>query len=109
YRFASFLGAEILADYAHASSDGQGKPSFADMTTGSSLPFAYGLSSFRAALGLRLMTTGQRVRFVQVFGGGISYDAIHWTPGAGAGGVTRQGAAGVDGLGISETGIEVDL
>jgi hypothetical protein len=108
YRFASIAGGELLLEYAHAGADGQGKPSFADLA-GSSLPFAYGLSSFRAALGVRLMTTGPRVRFVQVFGGGLSYDAIHWTPGAGAGGVTRQGAAGVDGLGISETGIEVDL
>jgi hypothetical protein len=108
YRFASILGAELLLEYAHAGADGQGKPSFADQP-GSSLPFSYGLHSFRAALGLRLMTTGQRVRFVQVFGGGLSYDAIHWTPGAGAGGVTRQDASGVDGLGISETGIEVDF
>ncbi len=92
YRFASILGGELSLEYAHASADGQGKPSFADAPGG--LPFSYGLSSFRAALGLRLMTTGQRVRFVQVFGGGMTYDAIHWTPGAGAGAVTRQDASG---------------
>jgi hypothetical protein len=60
-------------------------------------------------LGLRLMTTGQRVRFVQVLGGGVMYDAIHWTPGAGPGALPRQGAAGADGFGMSETGVEVDV
>jgi hypothetical protein len=108
YRFASIVGGELGFEYAHTSADGRATPSFTD-TTGTSLPFSYGLSSFRAALGLRLMTTGQRVRFVQVFSGGVMFDSIRWTPGAGAGTVTRQDASGVDGFGMSETGIEIDL
>jgi hypothetical protein len=55
------------------------------------------------------MTTGQRVRFVQVFGGGVAYDSLHWTPGAAAMGVTRQDASGADAFGISESGLEVDV
>jgi hypothetical protein len=104
YRFASIAGGELLLEGARASASGQGQPSFAD-TTG--FPLSYRLSSFRAGLGLRLMTTGRRLRFVQVFGGGFMYDSITWTPGAGA--PPRQGAAGVDGFGISETGLEVDV
>ena len=108
YRFASIVGGELALEYAQASADGQGKPSYADTPSGS-VPFSYRLSSYRGALGVRLMTTGQRVRFVQVLGGGVMFDAIHWTPGAGAGTVTRQDASGVDGFGLSETGLEIDL
>jgi hypothetical protein len=108
YRFASIVGGELVLEYAHAGASGQGKPSFAD-APGTTVPFSYGLSSFRVGLAARLMTTGQRVRFVQVFGGGAMYDSIRWTPGPGAGGLTRQDASGLDGFGISETGLEVDL
>ncbi len=106
YRFAGVAGGELSVEYAHASASGDGTPSFVD-TPGVVVPLAYSLSSLRAGLGVRLMTTGQRAHFVQVLGGGVMYDSIRWT--SGAPGITRQGASGVDGFGVSETGVEVDL
>ncbi len=106
YRFAPIVGGELSFEYAHAGASGEGKPSFAD-APGTTVPIAYALSSFRVGLGVRLMTSGQHVRFVQVFSGGVMHDSIQWTPGAP--GITRQGASGVDGFGASETGVEIDF
>ncbi len=108
YRFASVASGELLFEYAHAGASGQARPPYVE-TTSSAVPMAYGLSSLRAGLGLRLMTTGTRVRFVQVLGGGVMVDTLSWTPQAGAGDITRHGARGADGFGVSETGLEVDL
>jgi hypothetical protein len=106
YRFASVVGGELVLEVAHASAGGQATPSFADTAA---VPMSYGLTSLRAGLALRLTTTGQRLRFVQVLGGGVMVDTITWTPGTGAGTVTRQGGKGADGFGLSETGLEVEL
>ncbi len=106
YRLASIFGAEISLEYAHAGASGQGKPSFAD-TPNTSYPMSYSLSSFRVGAHARFMTTGQRVRFVQTFGGGLMFDSISWKADKDA--ITRQGASGLDGFGASETGFEVDI
>jgi len=106
YRFASIAGAELGFSYAHVGVDGKGKPSFAD-TPEATYPLAYALSSFRFGAHARLMTTGERVRFVQTLGGGVMVDSVSWKPGAG--GVARQDARGVDAFGESETGVEVDI
>jgi hypothetical protein len=111
YRFASIAGAELAFEYAHAGASGQATPSGGSDVTGTPapVPMSYALSSFRVGLHLRLMTTGQRVRFVQTFGAGPMVDTIKWTPGTGAQAMTRQGASGVDGFGVSETGVEIDF
>jgi hypothetical protein len=107
YRLASIVGVEVGAEYAHVGASGQGKPSFADLPT-ATFPLHYDLSTFRLGVDVRLMTTGHTIRFVQTFGGGVSFDAVSWEPGAGSS-VTRQNAKGVDAFGMSETGFEVDL
>ena len=91
-----------------ASTSSSGRSPFVETTSGP-VPMSYGLSSVRAGLGLRLMTTGTHVRFVQVFGGGIMVDTLQWTPGAGAGAITRHDTRGADGFGMSETGVELDV
>jgi hypothetical protein len=106
YRVAPIFGAELSLEYAHAGASGQGKPSFAD-TPNASYPMSYSLSSFRAGVHARLMTTGQRMRFVQTFGGGLMVDSISWKADKNV--IDRQGASGLDGFGASETGFEVDL
>jgi hypothetical protein len=109
YRFASIAGAELAFEYAHASASGQGTPSGGGDITGTpmSVAMSYTLSSFRVGLQLRLMTTGQRVRFVQTLGGGPMVDTLKWTSAPGA--IARQGASGVDGFAMSETGVELDF
>jgi hypothetical protein len=107
YRLASVVGVEAGIEYAHVGVSGQGKPSFADLTTGS-FPLHYSLSIFRVGANVRLMTTGSTIRFVQTFGGGVSVDAVSWEPGSGSH-VTRQDANGADAYGMSETGFELDL
>ncbi|MFT3773681.1 MAG: PEGA domain-containing protein [Minicystis sp.] len=106
YRFAPVVGGELGFEYAHVSASGQGRPSFAD-TPGAVYKLDYALSSFRFGAHVRLMTTGERVRFVQVFGGGVMADALSWTPGAGT--VARQSGKGANGFALSETGLEIDL
>lgn len=106
YRLAPVVGAEVGFEYARASVGGEGEPTLAD-TPGATYPLAYTLSSFRAGLHVRLMTTGERVRFVQTFGGGVMADAMTWKAGAGA--PPRQDASGANGFGLSETGVELDL
>ena len=106
YPLTPIVGGELVVEYAHAAATGEGKPAFAD-TPGGVVPLSYALSSLRAGLGVRLTTTGERARFVQVFSGGVMYDAVRWTPGSP--GITRQGASGVDGFGMSETGVELDF
>lgn len=106
YRFAPIVGAELGFSYAHVGADGKGKPSFVD-TPDATYPLAYSLSSFRFGAHVRLMTTGERVRFVQTLGGGVMLDAVSWTPGKG--GVPRQNAKGADAFGESETGVEIDI
>ncbi len=105
YRCLSFLGVEALFEYAHASASGKGNPSLADTAPDTTYPLSYSLGSARFGAGVRLMTTGQRVRFVQSLTGGVMLDSIAWTSKS----VTRTGASGVDGFGQSETGVEVDL
>ena len=106
YRFAPIAGGEIGFEYARAAASGQGRPSFAD-TSGMTQPLGYALSSFRFGAHVRLMTTGERVRFVQVLGGGVMIDMMRWD--AGPGSLARQDATGMDGFAMSETGFEIDL
>jgi hypothetical protein len=106
YRFLSVLGGELGFEYAHVAAAGQGKPSLSDVS-GATYKLGYELSCFRFGAHVRLMTPGERVRFVQILGGGVMADSIGWEPGAGT--PARQNAKGADGFGISETGFEVDL
>ncbi|APR83757.1 PEGA domain protein [Minicystis rosea] len=106
YRFAPIAGGELGFEYARVAASGQGRPSFAE-TSGMTYPLGYALSSFRFGAHVRLMTTGERVRFVQVLGGGVMLDMMRWDPGPGS--IARQDAKGVDGFALSETGFEIDL
>jgi hypothetical protein len=106
YRFAPVVGAELGFEYAHAAASGEGRPPFAD-APGAAQALRYTLSSVRFGASVRLMTTGPRVRFVQLFGGGVMADAVSWEPGAGA--LPRQSAKGVNGFALSETGFEIDI
>ena len=107
YRFAPIAGAELGFEYARVGVGGEGRPSFpAKQEQGVTYPLGYTLSSFRIALGARLMTTGERVRFVQTLGGGIAIDSMSWEPSAGP---SRKDAKGVNGFALSETGVEVDF
>ncbi len=108
YRFASVVGVEALFEYAHAGASGQGMPAFSTSTT-ASYSISYALSSVRFGLNLRLMTTGERFRFVQLFGGGVALDSVSWEPGSSGPTLARRGASGADAFGLSETGFEVDL
>jgi hypothetical protein len=108
YRPASVVGVEALFEYAHAGASGQGTPSFATSTT-ASYAISYALSSARFGLNLRLMTTGERFRFVQLFGGGVALDAVSWAPGSTGPTLARRGASGADAFALSETGVEVDF
>lgn len=106
YRFAPVAAAELGVEYARTGVSGEGRPSF-DNEQGTTYPLAYALSSFRASLHVRLMTTGERVRFVQTLGGGVAVDSMSWKPGAGD--PVRQDAKGVNGFALSETGLELDF
>jgi hypothetical protein len=108
YRAASVVGVEALFEYARASADGKGTPSFATSTT-TSYAIGYALSSARFGLNVRLMTPGERFRFVQILGGGVARDAMSWTPGSTGPTLARRGASGADGFALAETGFEVDL
>lgn len=106
YRFAAIMGAEVGFEYAYAGASGMGKPSFSDKA-GATFPISYAHSSFRFGASVRLMTTGARVRFVQILGGGGMMDALSWEPGAGT--PPRQNAVGGNGFALSETGFEFDI
>jgi hypothetical protein len=107
YRLAGIVGAELGFEYAHAGASGRGKPSFVDGSA--TYPIGYSLSSFRFGVNVRLMTTGERIRFVQTFGGGAMRDSISWQPTGGGPAIARQGLSGMDAFAMSETGFEVDL
>jgi hypothetical protein len=106
FRFAPVVGAELGVEYARVGAHGHGHPSFAD-TPGVEYPLSYTFQSVRVGAHVRLMTTGERVRFVQTIGGGVMADAMSWD--AGSSSATRQNAKGADAFGMSETGFEVDL
>jgi hypothetical protein len=108
YRAAAVVGVEALFEYAHAGASGHGTPSFATSPS-ASYALGYSLSSARFGLNVRLMTTGERFRFVQLFGGGAALDSISWPEAPGVQRLGRRGAAGADGFALSETGFEVDL
>lgn len=106
YRFASIVGGELGFEYAHVGCSGRGEPSFNDAPS-VTYPLSYSLSSFRFGLHVRLMTTGKVARFVQTFGGGVMLDSVSWTAVPNSPG--REGAKGVDGFGVSETGVELEV
>lgn len=103
YRLASVVGLEGSLDYARYVVTGTGRPSYADLTP--DLRFEH--HAVRGGAHVRLMTTGERVRFVQTLGGGVMGDFTSWTPGAS--GPPRQGKSGVNGFALAETGIELDI
>ena len=103
YRLASVVGLEGSLEYARYVVSGTGHPSYADITP--DLRFAH--HAIRGGAHLRLMTTGERVRFVQTLGGGVMGDFTSWTPGSS--GVERRGKSGANGFAMAETGIELDL
>jgi hypothetical protein len=108
YRPAPVVGVEALFEYAHAGASGQGKPAF-EKSTSEVYAMSYALSSVRVGLNARLMTTGERFRFVQLVGGGVALDTISWAPGSTGPTLARRGASGADGFLLIETGFEVDI
>jgi hypothetical protein len=103
YRLTSVVGLEGSLDYARYVVSGTGRPSYADLTP--ELRFEH--QAVRGGVHLRLMTTAERVRFVQTLGGGVMGDFTRWTPGAS--GPARQGKSGANGFALAETGIELDI
>jgi hypothetical protein len=97
YRPLTVLGVEAMYRYSHTSAPG------VDAATG--VHAKYTLLSHRIAAGLRLMSSGPRVRFVGTLHGGLTMDAISFN--AGCSGACK--ANGATGFADAEVGFELDL